>query len=144
MLPPSDVIAALAGGALIGTAALILLLFNGRIAGISGAVKGLLAPQRSGDLSWRLAFIAGLVSGGAAMFFLLPEHFANHSGRPIGLVGAAGFLVGLGSALANGCTSGHGICGVGRLAPRSMLATALFIAAGMATSAAVGLVGGGP
>lgn len=134
---------ALVGGALIGLAAAAMLLFNGRIAGISGVANGLLTP-RAGDWPWRAAFVAGLVIGGAAMAQAIPSAFASDGDRPLAVVAVAGLLVGLGSVLANGCTSGHGVCGVSRLSPRSIAATGIFIVAGMATVGLLRLLGSAP
>lgn len=123
--------ASLAGGVLIGTAAAMLVLLNGRIAGISGIVGGLLTPRR-GEIAWRLAFVAGLFA--APLVMLL----ASHSVTPridagFGLLVAAGLLVGVGTSYGSGCTSGHGVCGLSRLSPRSLAATAIFTLAGIAT-----------
>ena len=121
----------LAGGLLIGLAAALLVLFNGRVAGISGIVGGLLRPVR-GDLAWRAAFVAGLVMAPLAwlVFAALPRlHVA--AGTPT-LV-AAGLLVGIGTRYGSGCTSGHGVCGISRGSPRSLVATGAFMAAGFAT-----------
>lgn len=138
-----DVVQALAGGALIGASALALLAFHGRIAGVSGIVAGLLKPVR-GDVAWRAFFVGGLLVGGAAMARLAPELFGQPPGRPLGVVAVAGVLVGFGTRLGNGCTSGHGVCGVSRLSPRSLVATATFMLAGMAVVAAFkAVVGGG-
>ena len=122
---------ALAGGVLIGIAAAMLLWFNGRIAGISGIVGALLRPQR-GDIAWRVAFIAGLVAAPLmyALFSALPP--ARIEAGTVALV-AAGLLVGIGTRYGTGCTSGHGVCGLSRLSPRSAVATAVFMAAGFAT-----------
>jgi len=121
----------LAGGILIGLAASIFVLFNGRIAGISGIVGGLLRPAR-GDLGWRLAFIAGMLSAPFAfrLFATLPaaEISANY---PVLIL--AGLLVGLGTRAGAGCTSGHGVCGLSRGSPRSLVATLSFMAAGFLT-----------
>jgi len=122
---------ALAGGLLIGLAAALLVLFNGRIAGISGIVGGLLRPLR-GDIAWRAAFVAGLVIAPLAWlaFGALPRlHVA--AGTPT-LV-AAGLLVGIGTRYGSGCTSGHGVCGLSRGSLRSLAATAAFMAAGFVT-----------
>jgi len=122
---------ALAGGLLIGLAAALLVLFNGRIAGISGIVGGLLKPAR-GDLAWRAAFVAGLVMAPMAwlVFAALPRlHVA--AGTPTLVV--AGLLVGIGTRYGSGCTSGHGVCGISRGSPRSLVATGTFMAAGFAT-----------
>ncbi len=122
---------ALAGGLLIGLATALLLLFNGRIAGISGIVGGLLKPVR-GDLAWRAAFVAGLVMAPMAwlVFAALPRlHVA--AGTPTLVV--AGLLVGVGTRYGSGCTSGHGVCGISRGSPRSLVATGSFMAAGFVT-----------
>jgi uncharacterized protein len=122
---------ALAGGLLIGLAAALLLWFNGRIAGISGIIGLLLQPTR-GEVAWRVAFVAGLVVAPLlyALFATLPvPHF--DAGTPALL--AAGLLVGVGTRYGSGCTSGHGVCGLSRLSPRSAVATAAFMAAGFAT-----------
>ena len=120
---------ALAGGALIGLGAAVLLLFNGRVAGISGILGGLLAPAKA-DVFWRLAFLAGLVGGSVAMAAMLPSAFGGQLPRSGAVLVAGGLLVGFGTQLGSGCTSGHGVCGISRLAPRSIAATLLFIATG--------------
>ena len=119
---------AMTGGVLIGLAAALFLLVNGRVAGISGIVGGMLHP-RSGDLAWRLAFIAGLL--------LAPLACATVGVRPSATIDAsypvliaAGLLVGIGTRYAGGCTSGYGVCGLSRLSPRSLVATLSFMAAG--------------
>jgi uncharacterized membrane protein YedE/YeeE len=121
----------LAGGALVGLAAALLILLNGRVAGISGILGGILLPKR-GDTAWRALFLLGLVL--APLFYgavrPLPElHIAAGSG----LLVAAGLLVGIGTRYGSGCTSGHGVCGVARLSPRSIAATFAFVLAGFAT-----------
>ena len=123
--------AALAGGALIGLAAAILVLCNGRIAGISGVLGGLLRPSAEG-VGWRLAFLAGLLA--APMVYALAAALP----RPQIDAGwatlvAAGLLVGLGTRYGAGCTSGHGVCGLSRLSSRSLVATLAFMGAGFAT-----------
>lgn len=122
---------ALAGGALIGLAAIGLVLFNGRIAGISGIVGGLLRPTR-GDIGWRLAFLLGMLVAPWAWQALapLPDMRAQAS-TP--LLVLAGLLVGLGTRYGAGCTSGHGVCGLSRLSLRSLVATLAFMAVGFAT-----------
>jgi len=125
---PSRVDAA-QGGALIGLAAADLLLVHGKVAGISGILGGALSGGR-GDLLWRSAFIAGLLAGGALFAWRAPGLLARSLPRGPFLIAAAGVLVGYGTRLGNGCTSGHGVCGVGRVAPRSMLPAATFIAVG--------------
>ena len=121
----------LAGGMLIGLAAAALLLLLGRIAGISGIVGGLLQPSK-GDTGWRLAFVLGLLAAPTVytLFQPLPEIEVS-TDLPVLL--AAGLLVGVGTRYGSGCTSGHGVCGLSRLSPRSLAATLAFMAAGFAT-----------
>ncbi|ARF48513.1 YeeE/YedE family protein [Pantoea stewartii] len=131
-------IQSLAGGLLIGAAAGLLVLFCGRIAGISGILGGLLKRQ-SADKPWRFAFIAGLVSSPLVfqLFSALPAIDIDASwGRLV----LAGLLVGLGARLGSGCTSGHGVCGLSRLSPRSLVATLVFMLTAMLT---VGMMGHG-
>ena len=123
--------ASLAGGAMIGGAAALLWLTLGRIAGISGILGGLAHAPRA-DRGWRLAFLAGLIGA--------PLAYATAAGRPASdiaagpvLLIAAGLLVGIGTRLGSGCTSGHGVCGLARLSPRSIVATAIFMATAAAT-----------
>lgn len=131
---------ALAGGALIGIAASLLLVANGRIAGISGVLGGLLAPVR-GDVAWRVFFVLGLLGAGVAATLLSPEAIGA-SPRSLWRLAVAGLLVGVGTRIGNGCTSGHGVCGISRLSPRSVVATASFIAAGIAAVALSRALGG--
>lgn len=138
----SAAIFGLAGGVLIGLAAGAFLIINGRIAGISGILGGLLRPVRR-DVPWRLAFVGGLVAGGALVAALYPEAFPETVERSTGGLLAAGLLVGFGTRLGSGCTSGHGVCGVGRLAPRSMVASAVFVAFALLTTYVVRHVLGG-
>ncbi|WPH16983.1 YeeE/YedE family protein [Variovorax paradoxus] len=123
--------AALAGGVLVGAAAAMFVLLNGRIAGISGIVGGLLRPVR-GDVAWRLAFVAGLVAAPMAHAVFAPWPQPQIDAGYVALV-AAGLLVGVGTRYASGCTSGHGVCGLSRLSPRSLAATAIFMGAGFLT-----------
>ena len=126
---------ALAGGVLIGIAVALFALLSGRVAGISGILGGLFSPVR-GDVAWRVAFIAGLV--GAPIFYGLFAALPNaqiDASFPSLVV--AGFLVGIGTRYGAGCTSGHGVCGVSRLAPRSIVATIVFMAAGFVTVYAI-------
>ena len=123
----------LVGGVLIGVSAALLLLLNGRVAGITGIFAGLLTPTR-GEIAWRLAFVGGLLAGGILMLRLRPETFANGLPRHTATLVAAGLLVGFGTRLANGCTSGHGVCGISRFSKRSIVATVTFIATGVATA----------
>lgn len=122
---------ALIGGALLGLAAVLLLVFNGRIAGISGIAGGLLQRGAPGDRAWRLAFVLGLVAAPVLYRGLaaLPE--ISIEADWLVLV-VAGLLVGFGSRYGSGCTSGHGVCGLSRLSPRSLAATLTFMAAGFA------------
>jgi uncharacterized membrane protein YedE/YeeE len=123
--------ASLSGGLLIGLAAALFVLFNGRIAGISGILGGMLALPK-GDIAWRAAFLLGLVAAPLAygLFHALPEVRVDAG---TGTLVAAGLLVGLGTRYGSGCTSGHGVCGLARLSPRSLAATAAFMLAGFAT-----------
>ena len=123
--------ASLSGGVLIGVAAAMLVLLNGRIAGISGIVGGLLVPRRS-EIGWRLAFIAGLLAAPAA-WMLFGGIMAPRIDAGFGTLVLAGVLVGAGTSYGSGCTSGHGVCGLSRLSPRSLVATAAFMLAGFAT-----------
>ncbi len=120
---------ALTGGALIGLAVTLMLLFNGRVTGISGIINQALRPPFK-ESSWRWAFLFGLLLGGLIMSVFFPELFLNKSGRGILEVLIAGFLVGFGTVLGSGCTSGHGVCGISRLSRRSILATITFMFAG--------------
>jgi len=122
---------AVIGGAIIGVAVALFVVLNGRIAGVSGILGGLARPQ-AGDISWRVAFVVGLIAAPLAWGLLaaLPEIRVDTS-YPV-LV-AAGLLVGVGTRYGGGCTSGHGICGVSRASPRSIAATVAFMAAGFAT-----------
>jgi uncharacterized protein len=130
------------GGALIGLAAVLLMLFNGRIAGISGIVDGLINP-RTDDRLWRLAFVAGLIA--APLIAALAGHAVPMPQLPGSTItiAAAGLLVGFGTRLGSGCTSGHGICGIARLSPRSIAATLVFMVAAIAVVAVTRHVIGG-
>jgi uncharacterized protein len=122
-------IASLLGGILIGLSASAMLLLQGKIAGISGIFAGVLRPAW-GDTLWKASFLFGLFSGGILLRLFLPSAFDFGVVRPVGVLALAGLMVGLGTRLANGCTSGHGVCGVSRLSARSIVATATFIATG--------------
>lgn len=122
---------ALFGGMLIGLAAAVFVLFNGRIAGISGIVGGLLRPRR-GDLGWRIAFTAGLVAAPLLYQLFAPLPLAQVDAGT-GMLLLAGLAVGIGTRYGAGCTSGHGVCGLSRLSARSLVATASFMLAGFAT-----------
>ena len=119
------------GGALIGVAASALFVMDGRIAGISGIVGGLMPPR--GDIAWRAFFVAGLVIGGICLAGLMADPFYGLAETPEAILVPAGLLVGFGASLGNGCTSGHGVCGVSRLSPRSIVATMTFMLAGGVT-----------
>lgn len=125
--------AALGGGILIGLASTLLLWTCGRIAGISGIVDGVLRP-RAGDTLWRVAFLAGLIAAAGAYMLLVPGAPQPRTDFPHGPLVVAGLLVGFGTRLGNGCTSGHGVCGLGRLSPRSIAAVLTFVVAAMATT----------
>jgi len=117
-------VSALVGGILIGVATLLLLAANGRMAGISGIAGGLLNP-RPGEIAWRGLFLAGLVLGAGAYGLFRQVNIQFQAGLPVLILG--GVLVGYGTQLGRGCTSGHGICGVARLSPRSIAATLIFM-----------------
>lgn len=131
------------GGALIGLAAALLMLLTGRIAGISGISGGLLTPHAS-DRGWRIAFIAGLIAAPllASFFYGAPLPSPVMPASMIMIV-VAGLLVGIGSRMGSGCTSGHGVCGIARLSSRSLIATAIFMATAIATVAIARHVIGG-
>ena len=118
------------GGALIGVAASVLLLTQGRIAGISG-ITGSLLNANVPDKGWRWAFLCGLMAGGIVLALVSPEVFVVSADRPLWMMGLAGLLVGFGTQMGSGCTSGHGVCGITRLSPRSLTATVVFMIAGM-------------
>jgi uncharacterized membrane protein YedE/YeeE len=120
------------GGVLIGLAAVLLLLANGRIAGVSGIVGGLLSRKR-GDIGWRAAFVLGLWLGALVYWAARGALFEVALQATPAVMIVAGFLVGYGTRLGSGCTSGHGVCGIARFSPRSMVATAVFMASGIAT-----------
>ncbi|MFP5491393.1 MAG: YeeE/YedE family protein [Bacteriovoracia bacterium] len=118
------------GGAIIGIAVSLMLLFNGRVTGISGIIGGTLTPK-SNDTLWRGTFILGLLAGGFVLKFILPEAFEiKSSAQTIDYI-IAGLLVGFGTLLGNGCTSGHGVCGISRFSVRSIMSTVTFISFGV-------------
>jgi uncharacterized protein len=133
---------ALVGGALIGLSASVLLLATGRIAGISGIVGGIIAPEAT-DRTWRILFVAGMIAG------CLAVRVASRDAVPVSISASipelviAGLCVGLGTRYANGCTSGHGVCGIARFSPRSIVATLTFMATGALTVFVVRHVIGG-
>ena len=126
-------ISALFGGLLIGLAASLMLWLNGRIAGISGVLGGLLPPAAN-EGGWRLLFLAGLLIGAAAYVTVTGVVVPVRQGFPVPLLILAGFLTGFGTARANGCTSGHGVCGLARFSPRSLVATATFLGVALVTT----------
>lgn len=124
--------ASLCGGILIGLSASLLLLSDGKIAGISGIVGGLLSPIKN-DTAWRLFFVLGLLTGGVLFQLVAAEVFTIGITRSTSVLLLAGLLVGFGTRLGNGCTSGHGVCGISRFSPRSLVSTATFIVTGAIT-----------
>ena len=127
-----SILFALLGGLLIGLAALLLLAGAGRIAGVSGIVGGALT-RPAGDLAWRLAFVLGLVGGGAVLRVLSPETLPKSLPNANLTIVLAGLLVGFGARLGGGCTSGHGVCGLGRRSPRSLAAVLTFMTTAFVT-----------
>ncbi|NCO76350.1 MAG: YeeE/YedE family protein [Cyanobacteria bacterium] len=131
MVIESSWINGLIGGILIGVSATILLAFNGRIAGISGMINGVLEFSSGG--SWRILFLGGMLMGGFIYEYLLPLPNTPSGDFNLFLLILGGFLVGFGTRMGNGCTSGHGVCGLGRLSVRSLTAVVSFLASGMIT-----------
>lgn len=132
----------LLGGVLIGIAVTVMLLFNGRVTGISGIISSSLTKPTSDGL-WRWMFLGGLLAGGLLIQLIQPGYFENLSGRSPGAVLIAGLLVGYGTVMGSGCTSGHGICGLSRLSTRSLVATLVFMLFGFITVQVVRLFAGG-
>ncbi len=139
---PLEWLYGLIGGVIIGVAVSLMLLLNGRVTGISGIINGALSPVK-GDVAWRLSFVLGLFSGG--ILLRLGDALPLNSGAsiPMWQVMVAGLIVGFGTIMGSGCTSGHGVCGISRLSPRSLLATPVFILAGVATVSIIRYFGGG-
>ena len=134
MIDPGSIPAALFGGALIGLAAALMLAINGRILGVSGIAAGLVAAGTSGrERLVRAAFVLGMLVGGLAIGKIFPQALPGAISTNHLLLGSAGLAVGFGTRLGGGCTSGHGVCGLARLSPRSLLATGVFMAVGIAT-----------
>jgi len=129
------------GGAVIGVAVSLLLLLLGRVFGVSGILGGALFPVK-GDTDWRLAALVGFPVAGLFMVEFMPATMAAVTPSEIWVYALAGVLVGFGTQMGSGCTSGHGVCGISRLSPRSIVATLCFMATGMATVAAVRALGG--
>ena len=121
---------AFAGGLLIGLSAVIMLLFNGRITGISGILDGIVINSKSGDRVWRICFLLGLALGGFLFKLIMPDSFIPRDGFSLVLLVTGGFIVGVGTRMGSGCTSGHGICGIARFSQRSILATVIFMVTG--------------
>ena len=128
----ANIIGGLIGGALIGSAAALLLAFNGRIAGISGVLGGLITSRARSERAWRLAFLVGLITA-PALYRLFYDALPLQLEADVPTLLAAGLLVGFGTRLGAGCTSGHGVCGLARLSPRSLTATVTFMSLGIAT-----------
>lgn len=126
-------VASIVGGTLIGLAAVMLYRLNGRIAGISGIFHGLIGADRA-QRSWRLLFIVGLVIGGLVYQLVSGQSLAGYQEHSLFRVGLGGLLVGIGTRLGSGCTSGHGVCGIARLSLRSIVATMVFLTVGMLTA----------
>ena len=140
---PTTIQFAITGGALLGVAAAILLLFNGRIAGIGGAVRGLVNLEQA-DIPWRVAFIAGLMFAGLIATQFLPEMLdVTNLNRSAAIIVISGFVSGIGASMQNGCTSGHGVCGISRLSIRSISATGVFFGIAFLTVLVIRLVFGG-
>lgn len=131
-MPEFTPISALIGGTLIGLAACLLLWLNGRIAGVTGIVKRVW-PPRAGDVAWRLMFALGLLIGAGAYVAVTGEGASGREAIAPGWLVLAGLLVGVGTSMGNGCTSGHGVCGMARLSKRSIAATLTFLATGLVT-----------
>lgn len=134
-MEPLSIVQPLIGGVLIGIASVLVLKAYGRVAGVSGIAGGLLRPI-AGDIAWRVAFVGGLLLAGTVAAFVAPQSLRiEDASGTLGTVGviAAGLLVGFGTRLGNGCTSGHGVCGVSRLSTRSIVATLTFMFTGGVT-----------
>jgi len=130
----------LTGGLLLGASAMWLLFSMGRIAGISGVIWGAVAGP---DRSWRWLFLIGLLFGGGITHFALGQPLPDPSRTPMWIVAISGLLVGIGTRMGGGCTSGHGVCGLGRRSPRSAVATLTFMALGIITVALTQMLSGG-
>lgn len=138
----SDLIRPIVGGLLVGSAAVLFLHFNGRILGVSGIAGGVIDGPNE-ERGVRVSFLAGLLVGALLLLLVLPSAFAP-SPASLPVLAVAGLLVGFGTRLGNGCTSGHGVCGTSRLSPRSIVATITFIGVGMLTVLVVRKLGGHP
>lgn len=131
---------ALFGGVLIGIAVSLMLLWNGRVTGISGIINGIITPQK-GDTQWRVLFVLGLFLGGIALNRLNPQVFENTTSSDAVVTIIAGLLVGFGTVMGSGCTSGHGVCGISRMSRRSFVATLVFMSSGIAAVFVFNLLG---
>ncbi len=136
MMSGFDPAGATLGGAMIGLAAVLLLWLNGRIAGISGILYGVFTRQ-SAERDWRLLFVAGLILGGLLFQAIGERPLISRTDFPLPLLVVAGLLVGIGTRLGSGCTSGHGVCGISRMSLRSLAATLTYVLAGIATASLV-------
>lgn len=132
-------VSSMIGGLLIGVSATLLLKFNGRIAGISGILTGVMSVK-TGDRLWRVAFLAGLVMGGVAYQWVSGSQLVSREDFSWVQLVLAGVLVGFGTRLGSGCTSGHGVIGIARLSPRSMVATLTFVLTGMISASTMSLI----
>lgn len=132
-----SILMSLAGGMIIGLATAVFLVFNGRVTGISGIINGFLGFVKEERL-WRGAFLLGLILGGFVLSSSVPEFFVNTSDRPLWVIAVAGLIVGYGTLMGSGCTSGHGVCGIARFSIRSVIATVVFMAMGMLIATALG------
>lgn len=130
LIENTAIIYPIVGGVLIGLASIGMMLFNGRIAGVSGILKGVIRPEK-GEWTWKAAFVLGMILTGVAMTALYPQYAVVEIDRSIAAYAIAGLLIGLGAGMANGCTSGHGVCGVGRLSNRSVTITMSFTVSGI-------------
>ena len=141
-IDPESIISAIIGGALIGLSASFLLVINGHVAGISAIMATFLKPSGY-ELGWRSAFMAGLLAGGVALVLLSPEVIQVAQDRSLAELLLAGVVVGFGVRMGNGCTSGHGVCGLARFSKRSLVATMSFMATGFITATTIYLLRGG-
>lgn len=140
MTAPSS-LTMLASGLAFGTAAGLLLLLNGRIAGFSGIFRGVVMYEGRAD-EWKAFFLAGVIAAGGVASRAFPGAVPDHYEASLGLIVLAGLIVGMGTRIGNGCTSGHGVCGVGRLSKRSIVATVAFLASGVLTVTIMNAMGG--
>ena len=141
-IDPQSIVNAIIGGALIGLSASLLLVINGHVAGISAIMATFLRPAGR-ELRWRSAFMAGLLAGGIALVIMRPEVIQVAQGRSLYELIGAGVVVGFGVRMGNGCTSGHGVCGISRFSKRSLVATLSFLATGFITATAIHLLQAG-